>query len=59
LGETEVPPEALVEPASEHAVIQGGVSIVVGVTFCEIHGESLLGQLAEAELGRGGVFSRG
>jgi hypothetical protein len=31
-GEMEVPPEALVEPASGYAAVQGGVSIVVGAT---------------------------
>jgi hypothetical protein len=55
-GKTKVPPEALVEPASGHAVVQGGVSIVVGVATYGIHGELLPGQLAEAELGRSGVF---
>jgi hypothetical protein len=57
-SETEVPPEALVEPASVHVVVKGGVSTVVGVTSCEIHGQLLLVQLAEVELGRGGVSSR-
>ena len=55
-GETEVPLEALVDPASGHAVVQGGVSVVVGVASCGICGELLPGRLAEAELGRGGVF---
>ena len=50
--------EAMTEPALGHAVMQGGVSTVVGVTSCEIHGQLLLVQLAEVELGRGGVSSR-
>jgi hypothetical protein len=58
-GETEVPPEALAEPASGRADVQGGVNIVVGVASCGIRGEWLPGQLGEAELGRGGVLSRG
>jgi hypothetical protein len=37
----EVPPEALVEPASGHAVVQGGVSSVVRVASCGIHGKLL------------------
>jgi hypothetical protein len=40
-GETEVPPEALAEPASRHAVVQGGGSTVAGVASCGIHGELL------------------
>jgi hypothetical protein len=39
--------EAMVEPALGHAVVQGTVE---GVASCG-------GQLAEAELGRGGVLS--
>jgi hypothetical protein len=42
-GETEVPPEALVEPASRHAVVQGGLSSVVRVASCGIRGELLPG----------------
>jgi hypothetical protein len=39
--------------------MQGGVNTVAGVASCAIRGELLLGHLAEAELGRGGVSSRG
>jgi hypothetical protein len=35
-GETEVPPEALHEPATRHAVMQGVVSTIVGVASCGI-----------------------
>jgi hypothetical protein len=56
-GEAEVPPKALVEPASGHAAVQGGGSTIVEVSSCEIRGELLLGQLAEVELERGRVFS--
>jgi hypothetical protein len=56
-GEMEVPPEALVVPASGHAFIQGGVSIVVGMASCEIHVELLPGRSTKAELRRGEVFS--
>jgi hypothetical protein len=56
-GKTEVPPEALVEPTLGHAVVQRGVNIVVGVASYGIRGELLLGQLVDAKLGRGGVFS--
>jgi hypothetical protein len=58
LGETEVPPETLVEPASGHAVVQGGVNIVAGVASCGICGELLPWHLAEVELERGRVFSQ-
>jgi hypothetical protein len=37
--------------------MQGGVSTVVEIDSCGIRGEFLSGQLAEIELGRGGVFS--
>jgi hypothetical protein len=57
-GETEVPHDALVEPASGHAVVQGGVSTVVGVASYWICGELLPGQLDEVELERGRVFSK-
>jgi hypothetical protein len=57
-GETEVPPEALVEPASGHAIVQGGVNTVAGVASCGIREELLPGHLVEAELGRGGAFSQ-
>jgi hypothetical protein len=49
----------MAEPAPGHAVMQGGVSIVVGVASCGIYGELLPGQLTEAELGRDEVFSQG
>jgi hypothetical protein len=55
-GETEVTSEALVEPALGHTVVLGGGSTVVEVPPCGIRGELLLGQLAEAELERGGFF---
>jgi hypothetical protein len=42
-GETEVPPEALVEPISGHTVVRGGGNIIVGVALCGIRGEWLLG----------------
>jgi hypothetical protein len=48
-GKTEVPPEALVEPASGHTVVR--------VASFGIRGELLLGQLVEAELGQDVVFS--
>jgi hypothetical protein len=57
-GETEVPPEALAVPASRHAFVQGGVSIVVRMASREIHWELLSGQSAKAELRRGEVFSK-
>jgi hypothetical protein len=57
-GETKVPPKALVKPASGHAVIQGGVSTVVGVASYRIRGELLPRQLVKAEVERGVVFSK-
>jgi hypothetical protein len=38
--------------------MQEGVSTIVVVASCGIRGELLPGQLAEAELGRGGVSPR-
>jgi hypothetical protein len=59
-GETEVPPEALSEPASGHAAVQGGGSTVVGVASYVICGGGgiVVGAVTEAELGRGRVFSK-
>lgn len=51
MGETEVSPEALVEPASGLAVMQGGVSTVVEVDSCGICGELLSGQLPKPSSG--------
>jgi hypothetical protein len=45
-GETEVPPETLVEPVSGHAFVHEGVSTLVRVASYGIHGELLSGQLA-------------
>jgi hypothetical protein len=59
LGEAEVPPKALVDPTSGYAVFLGGVITIIIVASCRIRGELLPGQLAEAELGQGRVFSRG
>jgi hypothetical protein len=52
----EVHPETLVEPASRHAFVQGGVNIFAVVASCEIHGELLPRLLAEAEQGRGKIL---
>lgn len=51
-GETKVPPKALVEPASGHIIVQGGVSTVVGVASCGIPGELLPGSWPKPSSGK-------
>jgi hypothetical protein len=53
------------QPVHGHAVILGVVRTVAGVASYGFHGElvafnaTLLGQLADTDLGRGGIPSRG
>jgi hypothetical protein len=64
-GEMETSPETEVGSAHGHVAMLGVVTTIVGVASCGIRGElvafnvPLPGQLAETELGRGGVSYRG